>query len=146
VFRGNYSNSIDGKGRCIIPARFRLELKGRCILVKGFDDCIYMFSEEGYQQYADEHIENRPDEDDAARDLKFFFYSATWECDIDKQGRITLPQNFLEYADIQREMVNIGFGSRIEVWAKEKYANRISSAAMDPKKLIGRMEKYVPKP
>ena len=66
MFVGNYTNSIDAKGRCMVPVKFRHELGDRCMLVKGFDDCLYLFSIEGWEKYTEEHIENRPDEDEAA--------------------------------------------------------------------------------
>ncbi|MDR3072590.1 MAG: division/cell wall cluster transcriptional repressor MraZ [Clostridiales Family XIII bacterium] len=122
MYRGNYSNSIDGKGRCILPAKFRPLLGERCVLVNGFDPCVYLFSVEDYDAYVKEYIVPLPDEDDAAAKVKFYFYSSVYECDIDAQGRITIPQKFLDHANIVKEMENIGFSNRIEIWAKQDHS------------------------
>jgi MraZ protein len=145
LFIGNYPNSIDAKGRCMVPAKFRHGVGERCFLVKGFDQCLYMYTEEGYKRYADTHINNRPLEDAEASDLQFFFYSNSREVELDGQGRINLPQDFIDHAAIKKEMVNIGFGDRIEIWSKERYEAKVSSTLKDPKKLLGSMLKYVPK-
>jgi MraZ protein len=145
LFIGNYSNSIDAKGRCMVPAKFRNGIGEKCLLVKGFDECLYMYSEEGYYRYLDTHINNRPEEDIDARNLQFFFYSNSRELELDGQGRINLPQDYIDYAEIIKDIVNIGFGDRIEIWSREKYDAKVNSTDMNPKKLIGEMLKYVPK-
>jgi MraZ protein len=105
-----------------------------------------MYTEDGYNRYADTHINNRPEEDEDARNLQFFFYSNSREVELDGQGRINLPQDYIDYAGVKKEMVNIGFGDRIEIWSKERYEAKASSSQMEPKKLISEMLKYVPKP
>jgi MraZ protein len=130
----------------MVPAKFRHGVGERCVIVKGFDECIYLYTEESYNKYLETHINNRPAEDDDARDLQFFFYSNSREIELDTQGRINLPQEYIDYAGIKKEMVNVGFGDRIEIWSKERHEAKLNSEQMDPKKLFGKMLKYVPKP
>jgi MraZ protein len=109
------------------------------MLMKGLDRCLYLYTEEEWRKYVNTYVENKSDENETAHDLKLFFYGNSSECDIDRQGRINLPRDYVEYADIQKEMVNVGFGSRIEIWSKEIYDSKMSSEEMNPRKLLGRI-------
>jgi len=145
MFLGNYENSIDSKGRAIIPSKFRHELGEKCILARGFDDCLFIFTQASFEKYAEEHIMNRPDEDETARKLKLAFFSNIKDCEIDKQGRINIPDEFLKYAGIIKEMVNIGKMNHIEVWAKEIHRDRINAPDMNQGALMAEMIKYIGK-
>ncbi|MDR0357729.1 MAG: division/cell wall cluster transcriptional repressor MraZ [Clostridiales Family XIII bacterium] len=136
MFRGNYPNSIDIKGRCVVPAKFRHELGDRCVLAKGLDECLYLYTDEEWQKFMNTYLANFSDEDETAHDLKFFFYANSAECDIDRQGRIKLPQDYIDYADIRKEMVNVGFVNKIEIWSKERYDDKMGSEEMKPRNLL----------
>lgn len=145
MFIGNYSNSIDSKGRAIIPAKFRHGLGEKCVVTKGVDKCLYIFTQDSLMKYAEEHIMNRPDEDEEARKLKLSFFSNIIECEVDKQGRIKLPADYLKYAGIEKEMVNIGVIEYIQVWAKEIHESTINDPEMDQSELMTSMTKYIGK-
>jgi MraZ protein len=146
MFAGKYNNAIDVKGRCIVPAKFRNELGSSCYLVKGFDNDLYLYPCAYWDKYTDEHFENRPDEDGDAMDIKLMFYANTLPCEIDKQGRINIPQDFLDYAGVTRDMVNIGFKNRIQIWAKERFDEKMADIAPRGRELFSSMNKYVSKP
>jgi MraZ protein len=74
------------------------------------------------------------------------FYQNTCECEIDKQGRINIPKDFTEHAGVVREMVNIGFKNRIQIWSKEKFDEKTAELAPRGRELFNNMNKYVPKP
>lgn len=143
MFLGKYDNSIDAKGRAIIPAKFRHKLGERCVLTKGVDKCLYIYTEEEWLKYVEEHILNRPDEDEEARKLKLVYFSNIVECDIDKQGRINIPQEFIDYAEIDKEMVNVGSVTYIQVWDKKKHTEKLSKPDMKSDILMNKMNKYV---
>lgn len=145
MFLGNYPNSIDSKGRAIIPAKFRHGLGEKCVVTKGVDKCLYIFTPDSLLKYAQEHIMSRPDEDEEARKLKLTFFSNVIECDIDKQGRIKIPNDYLEYASISKEMVNIGAVEYIQVWSKEEHTKTIDDPDMDQSRLMANMTKYIGK-
>ena len=56
-----------------------------------------------------------------ARDFVRFFLSGAIECEVDKQGRFLIASNLREYANMEKEAVIIGVGTRIEIWNKEKW-------------------------
>lgn len=118
---GEYSHSIDAKGRIILPAKFRAELGERFVVTKGFDGCLYGYSIEEWKTI-EEKIKTLPlvtGKD--ARNFTRFFFSSAIECEIDSQGRILISQNLREFAMLKKEVVIIGVSSRIEFWSKEKW-------------------------
>jgi MraZ protein len=50
-----------------------------------------------------------------------FFYSSAMDCDIDKQGRLLIPQTLRDYSGLQKDVVLVGEGKRIEIFAKERW-------------------------
>ena len=118
---GEYSHTIDNKGRMIVPAKFRAELGERFIVTKGFDGCLYGYSLEEWKSI-EEKIKTLPlitGKD--ARNFTRFFFSSAIECELDSQGRILITQNLREHAELVKEIVVIGVSTRIEIWSKEKW-------------------------
>ena len=68
-----------------------------------------------------------------ARDFVRFFLSGAVECEIDKQGRFLVSGNLREYASLEKEVIIIGVGTRIEFWSKDKWKeyNSIESISAD---------------
>ena len=146
MFLNTYENSLDAKGRCIVPAKFRDDLGNSCVIVKFFDDCLYIYTKEYWLRYTQEHIESRPDEDLDAMILKDDWYAGSQACEVDKQGRITIRQDFLDHANITKEIVNVGQLNRIKVWSKENYDEMEAQNAPSRMKRFASMNKYNPKP
>ena len=118
---GEYSHTIDNKGRMIVPAKFRVELGERFIVTKGFDGCLYGYSIDEWKSI-EEKIKTLPlitGKD--ARNFTRFFFSSAIECELDSQGRILITQNLREHAGLVKEVVVIGVSTRIEIWSKEKW-------------------------
>ena len=100
MFVGKFNNSIDSKSRMIVPAKFRDELKGRCIIAKSLDKCLTIYPEEQWEKFVKEKLSVLPMGNEGARKLRRHFYSSAAECDVDKQGRLTIPQELKDrFAD-----------------------------------------------
>lgn len=120
MFRGEYQHAIDDKGRLIIPARFRDVLGERCITTKGLDNCLWVqpLSEwEAFEQKLRKLQITKPD----ARAFVRFFSSGATECTFDRQGRILVPSNLRDYAELDRDVVIIGVISRLEIWSRKRW-------------------------
>ena len=126
MFVGKYNNSIDSKFRLIVPAKFRDELRGKCIMAKALDKCLTIYTMEEWKKFVDK-LDELPTSNPNSRRVKRHFNSSAAECDIDKQGRMTIPQELREYAGIDKELVTIGSNKVIEVWSKEQW-----EAELDP--------------
>lgn len=122
MFIGEYQHSIDAKGRIIIPSKFRDELGQKFILTKGLDNCLFIFSREEWKKFEDKLV-NLPVASKDARAFVRYFFSSAVECEIDKQGRLTIPQNLKDHAKIEKDLVTIGVMSRIEIWSRQEWQN-----------------------
>ncbi len=117
---GEYEHSLDVKGRLIMPAKIREDLGEKFIITKGLDGCLFGFSKNEWNNF-EEKLKTLPLTNKNARDFVRFFLSGAIECEIDKQGRFLIAGNLREYANLEKEAVIIGVGTRIEIWNKDKW-------------------------
>ncbi len=117
---GEYEHSLDAKGRLIMPAKIREDIGEKFIITKGLDGCLFGFSQTEWTNF-EEKLKTLPLTNKNARDFVRFFLSGAIECEIDKQGRFLIAGNLREYAQMEKEVVIIGVGTRIEIWNKEKW-------------------------
>ncbi|SHE54573.1 MULTISPECIES: division/cell wall cluster transcriptional repressor MraZ [Caloramator] len=120
MFIGEYSHALDAKNRMIVPAKFREGLGGKFIITKGLDGCLYVYPIDEWKKLEDK-LKQLPLTNKDARAFVRFFFSGASEVEIDKQGRALIPQNLIEYANIEKEIVSIGVSNRIEIWSKDKW-------------------------
>lgn len=120
MFMGEYSHNLDAKGRLIIPARFRSELKDHLILTQGLDGCLTLYTSEAWEKiYA--QLQTLPTTKSQARAFVRILTSKASEVEIDSQGRILIPSNLISQAGIHKECVIVGAGSKVEIWAKDRW-------------------------
>ncbi len=124
---GKFNHSVDAKGRLIIPAKLRDALGSRFILIKGIDSCINGYSKEEWNRIGSEIME-LDSSDPEVRDLQRFFNFSGIDVELDGQGRIIVPTELREYAEITKDVVVGGNGNKIEIWSREKYEEKYSNA------------------
>ncbi len=145
MFVGKYNNSIDGKSRMIVPAKFREELGGSIVIAKSLDRCLTIYPREQWVRFVEEKLSVLPMGSENARKLRRHFYSSAAECEVDKQGRLTIPQELKEYASIDKELVTIGSEMTIEVWSRENWDKELdpdTGELMSASDLAESMEQY----
>ncbi|HLR73284.1 MAG TPA: division/cell wall cluster transcriptional repressor MraZ [Pseudogracilibacillus sp.] len=120
MFMGEYQHNIDIKGRMIVPAKFREELGETFVITRGLDQCLFAYPMEEWK-LLEEKLKTLPLTKKDARTFTRFFFSGAIECEVDKQGRINIPQNLRTYSTIEKECVVIGVSNRVEIWSKEKW-------------------------
>ena len=132
MFMGEYSHTIDTKGRLIIPSKFREELGETFVVTKGLDGCLFVFSDEEWKAF-EIKLKSLPLTNKNARQFARFFVAAATPCELDKQGRILLPATLREFAGLEKDVVLTGMLNRIEIWSKEKWNenNSLDDVAMD---------------
>ncbi len=129
VFQGEFDHSVDEKGRVIIPTRFRSSLGERFYMTKGLDGCIFIYTEGAYKDLSETLSRQRQLDEHTLRLQRFF---TSTEASVDGQGRVAIPMKLREYAKIaeQGDVVIVGTGSRIEIWAAaswERYNDTLSA-------------------
>lgn len=115
---GEYQHNIDAKGRLIMPAKFRQDLGYSFIVTRGLDGCLFGYPLENWAK-VEAKLEQLPLSKKDARKFTRFFYSAATEVEVDKQGRINLPQTLIDFAKIDKSCRVIGVSDRIEIWSSE---------------------------
>jgi len=118
MFAGQYSHTIDSKGRLFIPARFRRTENQRFFITRGLEKCLFVFPEEEWLRWRTRINEMDMMKKDA-RAFNRFFFAGTAETVCDKQGRINLPAQLIEYARLGKEVVIVGVSERFEIWSVE---------------------------
>lgn len=120
MLMGKYNNSIDPKNRMIIPSKYRDELGFKCVLTKGNDKCLYIYPMCEWEKVK-EKLSSLPTSDKNIRAYVRRFYANAVECEIDKQGRVTIPIELKEFAGIEKELVTVGMIDKIEVWSRSEW-------------------------
>jgi MraZ protein len=115
MFLGRFEHSVDTKGRVAVPARFRDRLSGELILTRGNDGCLYLFTEESWEPLAAK-LNALPTGDEDARNLRRAVFSSAEPVELDKQGRVIIPDHLRQYAGISSDVSIIGLGEYIEIW------------------------------
>ena len=130
MFLGEHHHSLDAKGRLIFPVRMREDLGAQVVLQKGIERCLHVYPPEDWaRRVAD--VQGLPTTDpDSRRYARFFFSQASSE-QLDKQGRLTIPQAFREYAELDREVVIVGAGARVEIWNAAAWEEQRRAAESD---------------
>jgi MraZ protein len=141
MFMGTYNNSIDSKNRMIIPAKHRDHLGPRCVLTRGLDRCIDIYTLEDWEKQM-EKIEDLPQSDPAVRAFIRHFCASASECELDKQGRVLIPQELIDYAGITKDLVTMGAMRKIEVWAREVWCTPDNKSRLDSDQFAEALEKY----
>ena len=129
-FMGEYNHSIDAKGRAIVPAKFRELLGDHFIVTKGLDGCLWVFPDEEWESFS-EKLRSLPVANKDARRFSRFFQAGANEVEPDKMGRILLPQTLRDYAEVDKDIVFVGAGSRVEIWSKDAWEKNSTFDDMD---------------
>ena len=120
MFMGQYNHTIDTKGRLIVPSKFRERLGEEFVVTKGMDGCLFVYANEDWAVF-EQKLTSLPLINKEARKFARFFLSGACQVEVDKQGRILIASNLREFAGLDKEVVLVGVGSRIEIWSQEKW-------------------------
>ncbi len=130
MFTGQYNHTIDPKGRLILPAKFREILGEEFVVTKGLDGCLFVYPKDEWAKI-EEKFREVPLTTKDARKFSRFFFSGAAPCELDKQGRVLLPQVLREYAELEKEVVVAGVLNRIEIWDSTKWSDESDYDDMD---------------
>lgn len=138
LFFGEYQHTVDQKGRVIIPSKIREGLGEKFIITKGLDNCLFAYSSNEWNEL-EIKLKTLSFADKDARAFVRFFFSGAAESEVDKQGRILIPQNLREYAKLEKDIYIIGVDTRVEIWNKENWEAYSSDENLSADKLAEKM-------
>ncbi|MBI4239656.1 division/cell wall cluster transcriptional repressor MraZ [Candidatus Uhrbacteria bacterium] len=115
MFIGEYSHSIDTKGRLALPSKFRSVLEQGAVVTKGLDNCLFVYTQEEWSALATK-ISQLPLNQANARAFARNMLAGAMDVQLDKQGRIILPDYLREYAGLKKKVIVAGLYNRLELW------------------------------
>lgn len=119
MFIGQYTHSLDSKGRVAVPAKFRSELK-RAVVTKGLDNCLFLYPQKEWDKMATKIASLSIDKSDN-RAFSRAILAGAMEVEFDKQGRIILPEYLRKFASISKNVIIAGLYNRLEIWDEDKW-------------------------
>ncbi len=129
MFMGEYNHSIDTKGRIIIPSKFREALGEEFVVTQGLDGCLFVYPDDEWMNFITQ-LKNLPGSKEA-RQLQRYFMAGAAACEVDKQGRILIPNKLREQAALEKDIIFVGVLSKIEIWSKERWESNNDYKDMD---------------
>jgi len=120
MFLGEYEHTIDEKGRLAIPARFRPELNDGLVVTRGFDRCLFIWPMEQWRSIA-EKLARLPLMQAEARRIHRLLFSGAVDTQMDRTGRVLIPQFLRTYAELSEQVVVVGLLNRVEIWSKTNW-------------------------
>ena len=130
MFVSQYNHTVDTKGRLIIPSKFREILGDEFVVTKGMDGCLFVYANDDWKVF-EQKLTSLPITNKDARKFARFFLAGAAPVEVDKQGRILLPAHLREFAELDKDVVLVGVGSRIEIWNKDKWEENNVDDDMD---------------
>ncbi|ULQ60175.1 division/cell wall cluster transcriptional repressor MraZ [Brucepastera parasyntrophica] len=132
LLTGEYRNTLDEKGRIMFPVRLRAGLSSSLlILTRGIDTCLWLFSPEQWEILSAKVMESASLFQAQSRSVLRRLIAPAQEVEMDKTGRISIPQSLREYAGLSKDCVFLGINKYFELWDAEKYEEYLERSEAD---------------
>ncbi len=124
---GEFTHTLDNKNRLTLPKKFKNALGKKVFLTRGLDRSLFLYSQNEWRRIT-EKISALSMTDENSRGFSRFFFAGASEIDVDKSGRILIPEHLKKFAYMNKEVVLTGVQSRVELWDKNmwiKYSKKM---------------------
>jgi MraZ protein len=123
-FLGEYEATLDPKGRFLLPAAVKKQLSEgdntRFVINRGFEKCLTMYPMTSWEPIF-ENISKLNDFDPKVREFRRYFLNGAISLELDSAGRLLIPKNLMEHAELDKDIVLVSAVNKIEIWDKNKY-------------------------
>jgi MraZ protein len=130
MFLGEYLHTFDPKNRISVPSKFRKELGRTVVVTHGLDHCLYLYSRKAWEREAKTYAAE-VNSIASRRGLARLFLAGSFEVDIDKAGRVLIPENLKAYAALSDKAVIAGVADRVEIWEEGAWKAYIAAVERD---------------
>ena len=120
MFIGEYSHNLDDKGRMAIPVKFRRELQKGAVVTRGLDNCLFLYTKKEWEKLA-EKLAMLPISQSNSRAFSRLMLAGAMDVEVDKQGRVVLPEYLRQFAGLKKSVVVAGLYNRVEIWDDGKW-------------------------
>ena len=142
VFTGQFQHTIDDKGRLSIPARVREDLREGSYMTKGPDHCLFLYAADDWKALCQRGKERLSFTNPNNRAFSRMFFSGAEPLELDKLGRTRIPGHLRDYAGLDKDVIIIGAGSRMEIWDKAAWDNYSAATTDDYDTIISEMADF----
>ncbi len=134
LLTGEYRNTLDEKGRILFPTRLRNELfaeSDKCVLIvtQAFDHCLWLYTLDEWKNISSKIMETASPFNQKDRIVLRHFIAPAQEVELDKSGRLSIPQSLREYAHLSKDCVILGINKYMELWDAQAYADYLGANA-----------------
>jgi MraZ protein len=137
---GEHHHTLDDKKRVALPAKFRKEIGKKVVITHGFDKCLALFTPQDWRVHL-EKLQTLSLGQADSRSLYRFVVGGAMETEVDKAGRILVPDYLKDFAGLGTDVVFVGLESRIELWDKEHWKSYKQNAQKEADLLAERFGK-----
>ncbi len=138
MFIGEYTHNLDEKGRLAIPVKFRRDLSKGAVVTRGLDNCLFLYTKTEWEKLA-EKLSTLPISQSNSRAFSRLMLAGAMDVEIDKQGRVVLPEYLREFAGLKKNVVLAGLYNRAEIWDEEKWKTYKSQTEINSNEIAEKM-------
>ena len=138
MFIGEYSHNLDDKGRLAIPVKFRRDLQKGAVVTRGLDNCLFLYTKIEWNKLA-QRLATLPISQSNSRAFARLMLAGAMEVEVDKQGRVVLPEYLRVFAGLKKSAIVAGLYSRVEIWDEAKWKQYKGQTEKDSNEIAERM-------
>ena len=141
MFIGEYKHNLDEKGRLAIPTKFRKDLAKGVVITRGLDNCLFLYPQEQWEKLASK-LSSLPISQTNSRAFSRLMLAGAMDVELDRQGRVIIPDYLRKYATIKKKTVITGLYNRLEIWDEEqweKYKNSTEKNSSEIAEALGEL-------
>ncbi len=120
MFIGEYHYTIDDKARLAVPVKFRDDFNKGAVVTRGIDTCLFLYPKKEWEVLA-QKLAQLPLAQAKTRAFSRLMLAGAMDVDLDKQGRIILPDYLRQYAQVNKKAVVAGLYNRLEIWDEKRW-------------------------
>ncbi len=144
MFIGEHQHRIDEKKRLALPSKFRKELGKKIVITRGLDQCLFVYSLKTWEELA-KKLGTLPVGESATRSFIRLMLAGAVDAEIDKLGRILVPEYLKKYASLEKNVIVAGLYNRLEIWDEKKweeYKNKAEKNTDEIAEQLGKLGVY----
>lgn len=142
-FTSEYESKLDAKGRLVLPARIKAQLPDEAgnelVIRRGFERCLILYPMVEFKKVFSK-ISGLSEFNEEYRTLQRNFFSGTVTVELDNSGRFLIPKNMLTYAQLEKDVMLVGMGNKVEIWNPQLYEQHLIT---DPSALSKLAQKHL---
>lgn len=136
---GTYEHTVDEKNRLTLPARFREEFAEGLFLARGMDGCIVVYTRDAWDQLVSVRLADLDPFTREARQMSRFIYAGASDAELDRQGRVVVPQGLMDHAGVSRDVIVAGLRDHVEIWERAAWRDQMEEVERNAERVAQRL-------